>query len=49
MLSHQSLLALTKKSDTLDPKSTVAGLGEAHCILLLVNIVHYCLINIILG
>ena len=30
----KSLLALTKKSDTLDPKSTVAGLGEAHWIVL---------------
>ena len=35
MLSHRSMLALTNKSDTLHPKRTVAGLGEAHWIILI--------------
>ena len=32
MLSHRSTIALTKKTITLAPKRTVAGLGEAHWI-----------------
>ena len=32
ILSDRSTIALTKKTITLDPKRTVAGLGEAHWI-----------------
>ena len=38
MLSHRSTIALTKKTITLAPKRTVAGLGEAHWIYIYIYI-----------